>query len=184
MTPAITSYDGGVAAAPRQLVTPRTVEELQAILTQPERFPSPVRAIGSFHSLTPCGASAGTMVSMLQMKRVLAIDRQNMTFTAEAGLQLWEVADILRRQNLQMMLNPEIGNMTLGSAACCHSKDALDGVESGQANAFVTAVKWVSPSGELAEASDERDPELLSFVRSSYGLCGIVYEVTLRIKPL
>ena len=28
------------------------------------------------------------------------------------------------------------------------------------------------------------DPALLYLMRSSYGLCGVVYEVTFRIKPL
>ena len=35
-----------------------------------------------------------------------------------------------------------------------------------------------------SEASDTGLPEMLRVVRSSYGLCGVVYEVTLRIKPL
>jgi hypothetical protein len=42
----------------------------------------------------------------------------------------------------------------------------------------------VSPAGTLEEASEDRNPELLPFIRSSYGLAGIVYEVTFRIKPL
>ena len=82
------------------------------------------------------------------------------------------------------MLNIEIGNITLGSAACCQTKDALDGVELGQVNSYVTAIKWVSPSGELMEASETRNPELLPYIRASYGLAGIVYEVTFTIKPL
>jgi FAD/FMN-containing dehydrogenase len=95
-----------------------------------------------------------------------------------------EAAEVLRRHQLQFMLNIEIGNMTLGSAACCQTKDSLDGVEYGQVNSYVTNIKWVSSSGDLQEASAEETPELLSLIRSSYGLCGIVYEVTFKIKPL
>ena len=36
----------------------------------------------------------------------------------------------------------------------------------------------------IEEASEAKDPALLYFMRSSYGLCGVVYEVTFRIKPL
>ena len=42
----------------------------------------------------------------------------------------------------------------------------------------------MTPQGELAEASESESPDLLRMVRSSYGLCGIVYEVTLRVKPI
>jgi FAD/FMN-containing dehydrogenase len=117
---------------------------------------------------------------MTKMVQVIAIDSTNMTFSARAGMQIIDAAKALHAQKLQMMLNPEIRNMTLGSAACCHSKDALDGIEFGQVSSYVTQMKWVAPTGDLAEASEEDNPDLLRLMRSSYGLCGIVYEVTLR----
>jgi len=184
MDTTITNYDGSVVTAPQKVVRPESVEELQAILQDAERFPSPVRAMGSFHSLTPCASSSGTIVSMSGLRKVQRVDTQKMTFTAQAGLQLVEAAEILRKHDMQFMLNIEIGNMTLGAAACCQTKDALDGTQYGQVNSYVTKIKWVNPTGGLEEASEEESPELLSLVRSSYGLCGVVYEVTFKIKPL
>ena len=184
MSTKITNYDGGVITIPQKVVRPESVEELQAILKDTELFPKPVRAMGSFHSLTPCASSSGTIVLMSGLKKIQNIDTQKMALTAQAGLQLIEAAEVLRRHNLQFMLNIEIGNITLGSAACCQTKDSLDGVEFGQVNSYVTKIKWVTPTGELREASLEESPELLYLVRSSYGMCGIVYEVTFKIKPL
>lgn len=176
----ITNYDGGIVTSPQQLVYAETVEQIQAILKDTERFPSPVRAMGSFHSLTPCPSSSGTIVNMSRLNRILEINLEEMTLTAQTGLQLIDAARALRAAKLQFMTNIEIGNITLGSAACCHTKDALDGVEHGQVNSYVTRIKWVDPSGELQEASDE----LLYLARSSYGLCGVIYEVTFKLKPL
>jgi FAD/FMN-containing dehydrogenase len=184
MSATITNYDGAIVTTPREHVHPQTVEDLQAILRQPDRYPSPVRAMGSNHSLTPCASSTGTIVSMNGLSKILKIDPDTMTFTAQAGLQLVDAAAALRKQNLQFMLNIEIGNLTLGSAACCQTKDSLDGVELGQVNSYVTSIKWVSPSGTLEEASEDKNPELLPLIRASYGLAGIVYEVTFKIKPL
>jgi hypothetical protein len=45
-------------------------------------------------------------------------------------------------------------------------------------------MKWVTPDGDLAEASESVNPELLARMRSSYGLAGIIYEVSFRIKPI
>ena len=101
--------------------------------------------MGSYHSLTPCVSSPGTIVDMKALDKIVSIDATKMTFTAQAGLEMVEAADALRKQKLQFILNIEIGNMTLGSAACCHTKDALDGIGFGQVNSFVTGVKWVSP---------------------------------------
>ena len=71
---------------------------------------------------------------MSGLKKIQNLDAQHMTLTAQAGLQLVEAAEILRRQQLQLLLNIEIGNITLGSAACCQTKDSLDGMEYGQVN--------------------------------------------------
>src|ERR1700730_9877134 len=169
---------------PNQLAFPTTFEEIQSILQDRSRYPSPVRAKGSYHSLTPCVSSEGTIIDMTGRNRILQIDTERMTLTAEAGLQIIDASKALRAKGLQFITNIEIGNMTLGSAACCHSKDALDGVEFGQVSSYVTEIKWVTPNGELDHASETYKPELLRLMRSSYGLAGVIYEVTLRIKPL
>jgi FAD/FMN-containing dehydrogenase len=104
--------------------------------------------------------------------------------TAQAGLQIIEAAQALREHDLQLMTTIEIGNMTLGAGACCHTKDALDGIEFGQVSSYITRIKWVTPSGDLAEASEADSPDLLRLVRSSQGMCGIIYEVSLRVKPI
>lgn len=184
MANSVTNYDGSITSTPKQLIYPTTVEEIQAVLRDPAQYPSPVRAMGSFHSLTPCASSDGTMVNMSRMTQILSIDTATMTLTAQAGLQVVDAAAALRSQGLQLMTNIEIGNMRLGSAATCHTKDGLDGIQFPQFNAYVTAIKWVTPGGDLAEASAEKDPELLKKMRSSYGLTGIVYEVTVQIKPI
>src|SRR5687768_12607365 len=137
----IINYDGAIVTTPREFVHPSTVEELQAILRDTVRYPSPVRAMGSNHSLTPCAASTGTIVSMGAFNRIVRIDPEKMTLTAEAGMQLVDAAAVLRKQNLQFILNIEIGNLTLGSAACCQTKDSLDGIALGQVNSYVTGIK-------------------------------------------
>lgn len=181
----IVNYDGSITTTPKQLVYPQTVEEIQSILRDSSTYPSPVRAIGSYHSLTPCGsADGGTILDMTHMTQVIEIDSVNQILTAQAGLQIIDASKALRAQNLQFITNIEIGNMTLGAAACCHSKDALDGIQFGQFNSYLTQIKWVTPAGDLAEASETANPDLMRLVRSSYGLAGIVYEVSFRIKPI
>lgn len=184
MNTRVTNYDGSITAYPRQLARPQTIEELQAILRDTNRFPSPVRAMGSYHSLTPCASSSGTMIDMSGLNGIVAINQKSMTITAQAGLQWIDAASALRSQNLQFITNVEIGNMTLGSAACCHTKDGLDGIEFAQVSSYVTRIKWVTPSGELAEASEQSDPATLRMMRSSHGLAGVIYEATFRVKPL
>jgi len=184
MSNTLVNYDGSISTTPQKLIHPKTVEDIQAVLRNVSMYPSPVRAKGSYHSLTPCASSDGTIIDMSGMTQIIAVDAAKKIFTAQAGLQFIEASKALREQGLQFMTNIEIGNMTLGAAACCHSKDALDGIEFGQVSSYVTKIKWVTPDGNLAEASEADSPDELRFVRSSYGLCGVVYEVTFRVKPI
>jgi FAD/FMN-containing dehydrogenase len=59
----ILNYDGGISTSPKQVAYPETVGEIQAILQDTRKYPSPVRAMGSYHSLTPCASSDGTIIN-------------------------------------------------------------------------------------------------------------------------
>src|ERR1700737_2065094 len=89
MTNTVENYDGSITSRPRQLVYAESVEQIQSILRNPRDFPSPVRAMGSNHSVTPCASSDGTIIKMSRMNRVLGIDRKNMTITAKPAFHFF-----------------------------------------------------------------------------------------------
>ena len=74
MSTTITNYDGAITTTPQQHVHPKSVQELQEILRDRQKYPGPVRAMGSNHSLTPCAASTGTVVSMDGFTKILKIE--------------------------------------------------------------------------------------------------------------
>ena len=160
----------------------RNVDDIVAVMRDTDKYPSPVRARGSGHSTTVCGvADGGTVINMKPMSRILDIGTD--TVTAEAGALLIDVAKELEQRGLQFFVNIELGNATIGSLACCATKDASMPGEFGQANSYCVAMKMVAPSGEILEV-DESDPGLLQAARSSYGLFGVVYEATFKVQPL
>lgn len=178
----VTNWFGDLVSHPQVLVEAHSKEDLIAILKDPAKYPSPVRAVGSNHSTAPCGvADGGTLVKMSNMNRILSITGDNIT--AQAGALYIDLAHELENHNLQMYVNTEIGSLSAGSAACAGTKDGSMPGEFGQVGSYVSNIKMVLPSGELLEVSeDQRD--LMQKVRSSYGLFGIVYEVTFRVKPI
>jgi FAD/FMN-containing dehydrogenase len=178
----VTNWGGAIRHEPRVVVRPRTVEEIVAIVKDTDRHPSPIRAIGSNHSTTRCGvADSGTIVDLSGMDRILAIGPD--TVTVQAGALQLDVALELERHGLQFAVNVEIGNMTLGSGACGATKDASMPGEFGQVNSYAVGVKLVLANGELLEVTEEEE-SLLQVVRSSFGLLGILYEVTYRVHRL
>ncbi|MBK8259663.1 MAG: FAD-binding oxidoreductase [Polyangiaceae bacterium] len=178
----VVSWDGSVVSHPVEVVTPKTVEDIVAVMKDKKRYPSPVRAVGSNHSATTVAiADQGTTISMRGMNRILSIGKD--TVTVQAGALYIDVAKELEKHKLQFHVNLEIGNITVGVAACCGTKDSSFPGEYGQISSYVIGMKLVKPNGDLAEVT-ENDPELLRVMRASNGLLGIVYEVTFRVAPL
>jgi FAD binding domain/D-arabinono-1,4-lactone oxidase len=183
----VQNWFGDIKTYPKVVVEAESVEELVAILKDPKSYPSPVRAVGSNHSPARCGtADDGTLIKM-KMNRVLSISENSVT--AEAGALYIDVAEELEKHGLQFFVNTEIGNLSIGSAACAGTKNASmpgeDGsYESGQVGSYLTSVKMVLPSGEVLPPVDETQADLLECIRSSYGTLGLIYEATFRVRPI
>jgi len=178
----VTNWFGDLVTHPQVVVEAKSVDDIIAVLKDPVKFPSPVRAIGSYHSTAPCGtADGGTIIRTSGMNRILSIATD--TVTVEAGALYVDIAKALEEKKLQFFVNTEIGNLSAGSAACAGTKDASMPGEFGQVCSYITSFKMVLPSGDLMEVT-ESQPDLIQKVRSSYGTFGIVYEVTFRVRPI
>ena len=177
----VTNWFGDIISHPQVVVDANSVQDIVNVLKNPGQYPSPVRAVGSNHSTTACGASEGGTLIRMKMNRILNVAAD--ALTVEAGAIHIDMAQALAKQNLQFYVNTEIGNLTAGSAACCGTKDSSFPGEYGQVGSYVTGVKMVLPSGDLLEVTDAQ-PELMQKVRARYGTFGIVYEVTYRIRPM
>ncbi|HEY2466569.1 MAG TPA: FAD-binding oxidoreductase [Terracidiphilus sp.] len=181
-TNTVTNWFGNIVSHPSVIVDANSVEDIVAVLKDPVKYPSPVRAVGSNHSTAPCGvADSGTLIRM-KMNQILSIGPDSLTVQADA-VHL-DMAKALAAKNLQFYVNTEIGSLSAGSASCAGTKDASFAGEYGQVGSYVTGVKMVLPSGDLLEVTEDAQPDLMQKVRSSYGLFGIVYEVTYKVKPL
>lgn len=169
-------------ADPAVVTEARTPEELAAIVSDSESFPSPLRAFGSNHSTTPCAlADSGTMVNTWPMNQVLEIGEDFVR--VQAGALFIDVSRELERQGLEFYVALQIGNATMGSIACCASKDGSYPGVYGQANAYCTSMTLVRADGSFVTV-DENEPDLLRIARSSNGLLGIVTEVTFRVRRI
>src|SRR5579862_1389429 len=181
-TNTVTNWFGNIVSHPAVVVDANSVDDIVRVLKDQNAYPSPVRAVGSNHSTAACGVADGGTLIRMKMNRILNIGTDSVT--VEAGAVHLAMAKALEAKGLQFYVNTEIGNLSAGSAAIAGTKDASFPGEYGQVGSYITGVKMVLPSGDLFEVTEEKQPDLMKQVRSSYGTFGIVYEVTYRIKPL
>lgn len=181
-TNTVTNWFGNIVSHPSVIVDANTVDDIVAVMKDPVTYPSPVRAVGSNHSTAPCGVADGGTLIRMKMNQILSIGTDSMTVQADA-IHI-DMAKALEAKNLQFYINTEIGSLSAGSAACAGTKDASFPGEYGQVGSYIIGVKMVLPSGDLLEVTESAQPDLMQKVRSSYGLFGIIYEVTYSVRPL
>ena len=150
----VKSWDDAWTTHPRASLRPRNIDEVVAAMRDHERYPAPVRPHGTGHSPADCrGADGGTVVDMLGMSRILEIGAD--TITVEAGALYIDTAKALEARGLQHYVNTEIGCLTVGSAACCATKDASMPGEFGQISSYVVGMKIVTAAGEVVSITEE-----------------------------
>ena len=178
----VSNWFGNITSRPAVIVEAASVNDIIAVMANPAKYPAPVRAVGSNHSTSPCGtADGGTLIKMSKMNAISDIG--NDTGTAQGGAIYSAGAQALEKRGLQFYVNTEIGSLSVGSAACCGTKDSSMPGEFGQVNSYITRIKMVLPSGDLLEVTSDESGKMQQ-VRSSYGTFGIVYEATFRVKPV
>jgi FAD/FMN-containing dehydrogenase len=156
--------------------------EIQQVLMDGKRYPGPVRPVGSGSSTTRCvTANGGTQLDLSAMNRVLKIERDSVT--VQPGIALPELAEILSDEGLELVGGFDLANRTVGGAVCAAGLEASMAGDVGQFASHVVQLKVLSPSGKKFVVSD-KTKTLLALMRLSYGLLGVVYEVTLRVRPV
>jgi len=169
-------------SGPAIVVRPTSPNEIIQVLINRKRFPSPVRPMGSGSSITRCvTANGGTLIDLSAMNRVLGIDGD--TVTVQPGITLPELADILRDEGLELIGGFDLANRSVGGAVCSAGLEASIVGDVSQFAGHATRLKVISPQGKKFVVTDNTK-SLLGLMRLSYGLLGIVYEVTLRIRPI
>ena len=161
--------------------TPQQVSDVQAIVRQAAVDGQSVTVVGACHSTTDCMVGEGVVIAMCKMDRILNVDHEALTVTAQAGVTLRQLCSRLREENLQPPVVLEFGNYHLGAISGTHAHDTSNSPTAAQFSSSVVGVRLVTSTGELMEVSETQNSEYLPAIRSHFGLFGVVYEVTVRV---
>ena len=138
--------------------------------------------MGSASASTRCiEAAGGTLVDLCEMNRVLRVDRDSVT--VQPGITLAELADVLDAEGLELIGGFDYANRTVGGAVFAAGLEAVSADEGSSFGANVNQIKFVSANGQKGTVNQET-ATMLRLFRQSYGLLGIAYEVTLRVRPM
>jgi L-gulonolactone oxidase len=176
------NWSGLESATPSRVLTPRSVEEVVAAVTDARDGGARVKMVGTGHSFTAISAPVDVMLSPGGLAGVVAVDREALTATAYAGTQLKHLNGALEALGLSLHNMGDIAEQTLAGAISTGTH-GTGGRVAGIA-AQVVGLTLVTGAGELVTATPEENPDILDLARVGLGALGILVTITFRVEPL
>ena len=160
------------------------VSRLLKLLDPGSRIATPIRPQGANTTCTSCNSTpTGTVLQTTALDNILNIDTFNNTVTAQAGVRLYRLVEALAEKDLELVGAHDLTGRTLGGAIAAPSMGPGIGGRSACLSSRVISLKMVTPGGKLMKVNASQK-NLMSAVRSSYGLLGVIVEATLRVQPV
>ncbi|AXK39243.1 FAD-binding oxidoreductase [Crenobacter cavernae] len=170
---------------PAVYVEPLSYADVQAVVCDTQRFPTPVHPVGSRLSVSSTIVNdGGTMLCTRKLDEILGLEHDETgrhVVRVQAGCRLKKLNMWLQARGVEIPFQAEIGEATVGSAAVGDTKESsLDGP--GYFSAHVVALSYVDERGELCTLSADKDGAAFHEFKCSFGLSGIVVECQLEVR--
>ncbi|HEY0520812.1 MAG TPA: FAD-binding protein [Ilumatobacteraceae bacterium] len=172
-----TNWAGNIAYGAARFEAPASVAEVQSIVAAS----STVRAIGSRHSFNAVADTAGDLVSLASLPRIVELDPQARTVTIDGGVRYGELATGLDHHGWALANLASLPHISVAGA--CATATHGSGAANGNLSTAVQAIEVVTASGELVDVSRDDDPELMDAITVGLGAFGIITRLTLAVEP-
>ena len=172
-----TNWAGNIAYQARHIAYVSSVEALQELVHRATH----VRALGSRHSFNRIADSPDTLVSMERLDRVLNIDTARRSVTIEGGVRYGSLGAHLHREGWALHNLASLPHISVAGA--CATATHGSGERNGNLATAVSAIEFVTASGELSRVSRETQGEIFNGMVASLGALGIAARITLDIVP-
>ena len=175
---------------PDYIVHPANPQEISDIMEIANKYRIPVIPFGG-GSGTQGGALSvfgGIMLDLKRLDKIIEIDEQSLTVTAEAGLILSQLEWILNEKGLMLPHYPASANCaTLGGCVAPRGTGTIS-TKYGKAEDMVLNLEVVLPTGEIIHTppvpQHASGPDFFRLFLGSEGTLGIITKVTMQLDYL
>lgn len=161
----------------RQVVTPRTVEEIAAAITSST---GPITIGGGRYSMGGQTATPGGLqLDMREFRGLVALDTVARTITVRSGTTWREVQQAIDTVGLAVKIMQTYNTFTVGGALSVNAHGRYIG--QGPLVRSVRSITLVLADGSVVIASPTERPELFYGAIGGYGALGVIADVTLDL---
>ncbi|MGN6169766.1 MAG: D-arabinono-1,4-lactone oxidase [Solirubrobacteraceae bacterium] len=169
-----TNWAGNYSYRARAIHAPRTLEQLQEILSSSPH----VRVLGSRHSFTDIADSA-ELVTLDHVDRELVVDRDQMAVSVPAAVHYDELIDRLTQEGLALSNLASLPHISVAGAISTATHGSGD--HNGNLATDVVSLKIVTSDGGVLDVA-RGDPEFAGLV-VGLGAVGALVQITLAVEP-
>ncbi len=185
-------YDAtpGVHHLPQVVVYPKTTEEVISAMEIACREGLPIVPRGSGTGLS--GGSVpvrgGMVLGLTRMNRILEIDEENLTATAEAGVITLDLFNAVAARGLFYPPDPGSQKVSTLGGNVAENAGGLRGLKYGVTRDYVMALKGVLPDLSVISTGGKSVKDVAGYgfkdlLVGSEGTLGIVTEITVKLVP-
>jgi glycolate oxidase len=188
----VLGYDStpGIHHLPEVAVYPTTSEGVLTAMeiAQREGLPIVPRGSGTGLSGGSVPVKGGMVLCLNRMNRILEIDEENLTATAEAGVVTLDLFNAVAAKGL--FYPPDPGSQKISTLGGNVMEDAggLRGLKYGVTRDYVMALKCVLPDGSILVTGGKSVKDVAGYafkdlLIGSEGTLGIITEITVKLIP-
>ena len=175
------NWAGNQHCSPDVIAHPAGTDEIVAVVKDATAAGRTVKVVGSGHSFTDAACTSGTLVQLDRHTRLLAVDRERLQVTVQAGITLSILNDTLASYGLALPNLGDIEYQTISGALATGTHGT--GSRLGCLSTAVVGVELVIADGSVLTLSPDEDPEAFAAAKVSVGALGAVSSLTLQCVP-
>jgi len=179
------------AHMPDIVVTPESTQQVAEVMKIASLYTLPVtpRGAGSGLSGGAIPIYGGIVISLEKMNRILEIDEENLTVSAEAGIITNELNERLKSRNLFFAGYPMSLETCVLGGNIAENAGGGKAVKYGVTGRYVLELEVVTPAGDIVHlggkvSKDVSGYDLKNLYIGSEGTLGIVTSATIRLLGL
>ena len=176
-----TNWGGTYSCAPTRIESPASEDEIVAAVRgardRGERF----KVAGSGHSFTDAACTDGCLIKLDRHNKVLRVDREAATITAQAGVTILELSAALAEVGLAMENMGDVGYQTISGAISTATHGT--GERFKNISSQVAGLSLALADGSVITCSEDNNRDVFEAAQVSLGALGVLSTVTLRGVP-
>ena len=171
------NWAGNVEYSTERLYSANSVEQVRDFV----RKQASLKVLGTRHCFNRIADSTDYFLSLKEMNKVVAIDSVAHTATIEAGVTYGQLCPYLDSQGFALHNLASLPHISVVGACSTATHGSGDG--NGNLSTAVSALEFVTASGDIARLSREHDGQTFEGTVVGLGALGVITRLTLDIHP-